>query len=112
MRTSEERIQELHRRMEQTRRARDYRRVRMLAAAAGTLSVAVIVLVAVWISRIPVRIPAAGPAGTAASIFAGQGALGYVITALLAFALGIMLTIFCYRLRKRLDEEDRDDRKR
>ena len=42
-----------------------------------------------------------------ASIFADSHVLGYIIIALLAFALGVSVTIFCYYL-KRLNQQADD----
>lgn len=49
---------------------------------------------------------------TTASIFADSAAGGYVLLALLAFALGVCVTVLCFRLRvfHEENEEDSDDR--
>ena len=44
-----------------------------------------------------------------ASIFSG-GSLGYLVVGLLAFALGVCVTILCLRLGRY--EQDEDDRER
>ena len=36
-------------------------------------------------------------------------ALGYVLAALLAFALGVSFTVFCVRLKKHLGKKEKDD---
>lgn len=48
----------------------------------------------------------------AASIFADSAAAGYVLIALLPFALGVCVTVLCFRLRvfHEESEEDSDDR--
>ena len=38
------------------------------------------------------------------------GALGYLVMALLAFLLGVCVTILCFRLRRREEENDPDRR--
>lgn len=45
-----------------------------------------------------------------ASIIARDGALGYIIMGILAFALGVCLTIFLYKIRERnkRDSKERD----
>ena len=91
MRTSEERIRELHRRMNTLEEADRRRRCRVIA-------------------RLPVQAAPAGIGGAAASIFAEQSVLGYVVIALLAFCLGSLVTIFCFRLKKHLEKEADDDR--
>ena len=47
--------------------------------------------------------------GMTASIFSG-GSLGYLVVGLLAFALGVCVTILCLRLGRY--EQDEDDRER
>ena len=53
-----------------------------------------------------------GSAGMAASIFSGRS-LGYLVVGLLAFALGVCVTVLCVRLRGHegdsADEERYDD---
>ena len=46
----------------------------------------------------------------AIGFFAEHDALGYTAAALLAFGLGILVTVFCFRIRKH-KEEEKDDRK-
>ena len=111
MRTCEERVEELHRRMQVRRREQARRRFRLLCAGAGAAALAAVILLALGISLVPLQPQVGNPGGAAASIFAEQGALGYVVTALTAFLLGVLLTLFCLRMKKGMDEEDRDDRK-
>ena len=42
---------------------------------------------------------------TAASIFHGGAALGYIVIGLLAFLLGVCVTVLCFRLRQ-MNRED------
>ena len=38
--------------------------------------------------------------------------LGYTLIAVVAFSLGVLLTVFCFRLRRDMgEEEENDDRK-
>ena len=46
---------------------------------------------------------------TAASIFHSGAALGYIVIGLLAFLLGVCVTILCFRLRQ-MNHEDRQDK--
>ena len=46
---------------------------------------------------------------TAASIFHGGAALGYIVIGLLAFLLGVCVTVLCFRLRQ-MSREDGQDR--
>ena len=114
MRTSEERIRELHCRMDVMQEKEIHRRyvARCTAAAAACLAVAV--LLAAVISQAMARVseyPGGAPAFSG-SIFADHEALGYVVTAFLAFCLGTLVTILCFRLKRREKTEgQQDDRK-
>ena len=100
MRTSEERVEELHHRMKSLERERNRRRYTIMCAAALSACLVITVSMAFVISMTTVQSPTAYSGGVSASIFADHGALGYVITALLAFCLGATVTIFCFRLQK------------
>ncbi len=41
-----------------------------------------------------------------ASLFAGNGALGYLVIGILAFILGVSVTILCFRLRSAARDKD------
>ncbi len=110
MRTSEERIRELHRRMNEMEEAGKRRRYRIISAAAFAVCSVVTVVMAWVIARIPVQAAQAEVGGAAASIFAEQSVLGYMVIALLAFCLGSLVTIFCFRLKKHMEKEAEDDR--
>ena len=108
MRTSEERVAELHRRMEGMRQAKARRRYRLTCAAACAGGLIVAALSAVGVSRLPVQTNAAF-GGAAGSIFACHEALGYIVVSLLAFVLGAMVTVFCVRLRRHMEKKGKRD---
>ena len=110
MRTSEERVRELHRRMAAMEREKRRRRVQLLCAAACTACLAVTVAMALVIASLPVRSPGELAGSAAASIFADHASLGYVAVALLAFCLGAMVTVFCFRMKNHRKENRDDDR--
>ena len=103
MRTSEERIQELHSRMAALR-ARDNRRSRIAEAGLVVLALAAALTIAVLVGLFPVKAPAEGGGGAMASIFAGHEALGYIVVSLAAFLLGALVTVLCFRLDRRRKE--------
>ena len=109
MRTSEERIRELHRRMAVMEQEKSRRVYRLKAVAVCTACAVITLLLAFLISQIPVRIPEGGSGGMTASIFAGNEVLGYIVVSFLAFCLGTLATILCFRL-KRGDEEKKEKR--
>ena len=109
MRTSEERVSELHRRMDLRRRAKARRRYRLACASAVAACLAAVLLVAVAVSRVPVQAPAAVSGGIAASLLADHAALGVVLVALVAFCLGVTVTLLCVRLRRNMEKEEKRD---
>ncbi len=108
MRTSEERIEELHRRMK-LRRKTNARRDRLTGAAAVAACLALALLIAVGVSRGAVQAPAVNADSVAASIFAEHGTLGFVLVALTAFCLGALVTVLCCRLKAHRKEEEQDN---
>ena len=112
MRTSEERVRELHHRMRDMEKTRNRRRYRMACAAACTACLAITVLMALVISRIPVHTTDAVAGGITASIFTDHASLGYVLVAAVALCLGVLVTVFCFRLKRHMDDKEKsDDRK-
>ncbi len=109
MRTYDQRVDELHERMKSMRRSKARRRYVLAAASMGTACLAVAVAMAFVIAANPVPDAAAVSEGASASIFASGAALGYAVITVLAFTLGVLFTVFCFRLRKHLEERD-DDR--
>ncbi len=109
MRTSEERVQELHRRMNAMENARNRRSYRLISTAACIASLVITVVMALVIAWLPFQSPGEGVGGAAASVFSDHAALGYVVIALLAFCLGVLVTVFCVRMNKHMKEQDKDD---
>ena len=109
MRTSDERLDELHRRMDKRKRDKNDRSLLLKSGAACAAGVAGTVAAALLIANAPYRNPEAAESGIPGSIIAAQSALGYIVIGLLAFCLGALVTIFCFRLRKHLEEKS-DDR--
>ena len=111
MRSREERVRAVCCRVAQMRRQR---RLRAITAGAVAASVLVTAVLAV---QMPERMRAV--AGNevegvqAASVFRNGGAAGYVLIGLLAFVLGICVTVLCFRIRElekeRTDAEKRED---
>ena len=106
MRTSEERVQELHERMGIMRNEKRRRKYMMQCTAGGAACFAVMMILAIIISNIPVQDVPGSQDGISASIFADHMVLGYIMIALVAFCLGASFTIFCFRLKKHMEERD------
>ena len=112
MRSHEERITETKRRIakiEQEKRRRDT--ITMASAVAACL--ALLIGASLAMPGIAANIQTGDYAGfeTAASIFHGGAALGYIVIGLLAFLLGVCVTVLCFRLRQ-MSREDGQDKER
>lgn len=109
MRTSDERVAELHKRMDTLKKDRDDRNFRVWSAVAVAAAFALTIGLAVLIAKLPFKMPETEMDGAAASIFAENEALGIIVAAILAFTLGAMVTVFCFRLKKHQEEKQNDD---
>ena len=116
MRSHEERVAETKRRIAKMEREKRLRRNTITAASAVAACLALIVGVSFVMPDIAVKIQTGGYAGfeTAASIFHGGAALGYIVIGLLAFLLGVCVTVLCFRLRQmnRDDTQDKESEER
>lgn len=111
MRTSEERVNEMHRRIETLKRKNARRAELAREAGMGALCLGAAVGIALAAAAAPKFTAAAGEETLTGSIFASRPALGYIAVALAAFCLGGLFTMVCFRLRSR-KEEKTDDRDR
>ena len=101
MLSHEERIAEVKRRTAEKERQKRLRR-RWIAAVSGVAAcLAVIVGVSLSMPGIVERIEPGTFSGfeTAATMLGGSAALGYIVIGLLAFVLGVCVTILCFRIR-------------
>ena len=109
MRTSEERVAELHRRMKAARQA-ERRRHHLQMGAVVCAAWIVLLFISVGISRLPVQPVGVGYDGMTASIFASSSVLGYIMVSLVGLCLGALTTVFCCRIKRHVEEEEsRDD---
>ena len=112
MRSHEERVAETKRRIAARQREKRLRRNTITMASAVAACLAVLVGVSLAMPGIAANIQTGNYSGfeTAASIFHGGAALGYIVIGLLAFLLGVCVTVLCFRLRQmsREDEQDRE----
>ena len=111
MRSHEERVAETKRRIAKIERAKRLRRNTITMASAVAACLAVLVGVSLAMPGIAVNIQTGDYSGfeTAASIFHGGAALGYIVIGLLAFLLGVCVTVLCFRIRQ-LSREDAQDK--
>ena len=111
MRSHEERVAETKRRIAKIERAKRLRRNTITMASAVAACLALLVGASLAMPGITANIQTGDYSGfeTAASIFHGGAALGYIVIGLLAFLLGVCVTVLCFRLRQ-MNREDGQDK--
>ena len=110
MRSHEERVAEAKRRIAAREHEDRRRRGRLTMTLAAAACLAVLTGVSFAMPGIAARIQVNDYAGfeTAASIFRNSAALGYIVIGLLAFLLGVCVTVLCFRLRQMHREDTQD----
>ena len=112
MRSHEERVVETKRRIVQIEREKRRRRNTITMASAVAACLALLIGASLAMPGIAARIQINDYAGfeTSASMYGGGAALGYIVIGLLAFLLGVCVTVLCFRLRQMSweDEQDRE----
>ena len=110
MRSHEERVAETKRRIAKIERAKRRRNTITMASAVAAC-LALLIGASLAMPGIAANIQTGDYSGfeTAASIFHGGAALGYIVIGLLAFLLGVCVTVLCFRLRQ-MSREDGQDR--
>ena len=111
MRSHEERVAETKRRIAKIEREKRLRRNTITMASAVAACLVLLVGASFAMPGIAASIQTSDYSGfeTAASIFHGGAALGYIVIGLLAFLLGVCVTVLCFRLRQ-MNREDGQDR--
>mgnify|MGYP004688833915 FL=1 len=111
MRSHEERVAETKRRIAKIEREKRRRRNTVTMASAVAACLALLIGAPLAMPGIAASIQTGDYSGfeTAASIFHGGAALGYIVIGLLAFLLGVCVTVLCFRLRQ-MSREDGQDR--
>ena len=101
MRSHEERIAEVKRRIAEKERQQEQRRGIIAAVSGIAACLAVIIGAALAMPGIieQARPDTSGGYATAATMLAGNTALGYIVIGLLAFVLGVCVTVLCFRIR-------------
>ena len=113
MRSHEERVAETKRRIAKIEREKRLRRNTITMASAVAACLALLVGASLAMPGITANIQTGDYSGfeTAASIFHGGAALGYIVIGLLAFLLGVCVTVLCFRIRQ-LSRENAQDQER
>ena len=107
MRSHEERVAETKRRIAARQQEKRLRRNTITMASAVAACLALLIGVSLAMPGIAASIQTGDYSGfeTAASIFHSGTALGYIVIGLLAFLLGVCVTVLCFRLRQ-MNRED------
>lgn len=106
---SDERIEELHRRMRILKKKRAHRVLMLEYTATFAACVTLAVLSGLLISKLPAMSIQGVPGTMTGSVFSEGAALGYIMVALVSVCLGISFTIFCILLKKRMKKEEGDN---
>ena len=111
MRSHEERIAETKRRIAKIEREKRLRRNTITMASAVAACLALLVGASLAIPGIAASIRTGDYSGfeTAASMYGGGAALGYIVIGLLAFLLGVCVTVLCFRLRQMNREDNQNN---
>ena len=110
MRSHEERVAEAKRRIAKMEREKRLRRNTITMASAVAACLALLIGASLAMPGIAAKIQTGDYASfvTAASMYGGGAALGYIIIGLLAFLLGVCVTVLCFRLRQMNREDDQN----
>ena len=110
MRSHEERVAETKRRIAKIERGKRLRRNKITMASAVAACLVLLIGASLAMPGIAASIQADDYSGfeTAASMYGG-GALGYIVIGLLAFLLGVCVTVLCFRLRQMNREDGQDE---
>ena len=109
MRSHEERIAEVKRRIAEKERRRRQRQERIAALFGVAIIVGVSLFMPDMVNRMEPGISSGF--GTAATMLGGSAALGYIVTGLLAFILGVCVTIACFRICLLHKDEQSEEQK-
>ena len=111
MRSLEERVAEAKRRIAKMEREKRLRRDKITMISAAAACLALLIGASLAMSGIAAHIQTGDYSGfeTSASMYGGGAALGYIVIGLLAFLLGVCVTVLCFRLRQMSREDGQDE---
>lgn len=107
MRSTDERLAAVQMRTRELQRNRRQRNSMLVSGLGVAASLAIIVGFAAYIPGVMNAAPAtpSGPTGMYGSIVASGGMLGFVVIGILAFCLGVGVTLLCMRVKERMKED-------
>ena len=110
MRTNEQRITARHSRTAKLKKEAENRRFAAICALSTAVCLAILAGLAFLIPRVSQNNFSGDAQGSMnASIFSDSGVSGYLVIAILAFLLGITVTVFRFRLKKYMDGKGPED---
>ena len=111
MRTNEERIGLIHKRTAEIKRERQKRNPRAVDMICIAACLILIVGIGSFLPDWVVGIPGGEVhhASGAASLVGSHAALGYILMGLMAFLLGVCVTVLLYRLHRRNERKQREN---
>ena len=116
MRSHEERVAETKRRIAKMEREKRLRRNTITMASAVAACLVLLIGASLAMPGIAAKLQTGDYVGfeTAASMYGGGAVLGYIVIGLLAFLLGVCVTVLCFRLRQmnRDDTKDKESEER
>ena len=108
-------LERVHQRAAEIKRQSSRRKLVLIQAVSAAAGIAAVIAVALLIPR---ALPETEqiPVTMQASIFSENGSLGYIVVGIIAFLLGMGITLLCIRLRqyfgKQEDQKEPHDRDR
>ena len=111
MRTNEERTGLIHQRTAEIKRERQKRNQRALDMTCIAACLLLVAGIGSFMPGLTAGIPGGEihHASGAASLVGSHAALGYILMGLMAFLLGICVTVLLYRLRRRNERKQREN---
>ena len=111
MRTNEERAGLVHKRTAEIKRERQKKKQRALDTVCIAACLILVVGIGSFMPGLVVGIPGGEVhhASGAASLVGSHAALGYILMGLMAFLLGVCVTVLLYRLRRRNERKQREN---
>ena len=111
MRTDVERLEAMHRRAEEITAENFNKKKKIYYIAASLAAIAAIIALAIYMPTLNEGIKEVSDGtGMSASMFTDSSALSYIVIGIVAFLLGVAVTIFCYRVGKMQKETDKDSK--
>ena len=114
VRSNEKRVAAVKRRSKELKRESGKRRERIVLLSSIAACLVLIVALSLAMPGIVENFSndALGYSAMTASVFHGSGAFGYIVIGLLAFALGVCVTVLCYLARRSEHEEKAEETQR